>query len=108
MADVEADPGNLTVPLLTGWELVAGGLVLLLVLVVAATRYVSLGSLVACGAATLLTVALAATGRLGWSVAAAVAGITLIVVVQHRGNIRRLLSGTERRIGEKAAVQASP
>lgn len=80
----------------------------LLVIVVAATRFVSLGSLVACIAATVLTVALAATGRLDGAVAAAVAGITLIVVVQHRANIRRLLSGTERRIGEKVAVQASP
>ncbi|SEO48415.1 hypothetical protein [Trujillonella endophytica] len=35
MTDVSAVPGDLTVPLLTGWELVAGGLVLLLVLVAA-------------------------------------------------------------------------
>lgn len=80
----------------------------LLVVVVAATRYVSLGSLLACVTATLLTAVLSASGRLDWSVAGAVAGITLIVVVQHRANIRRLLSGTERRIGEKVPAQASP
>lgn len=80
----------------------------LLVVVVAATRFVSLGSLVACVAATVLTVALAATGRLDWAIAAAVAGITVIVVVQHRANIRRLRSGTERKIGDKVPAQASP
>ncbi len=77
-----------------------------MVVVIAATRFVSLGSLLTCAAATALTVALAAGGRLGWSVAVAVAGITLIVVVQHRANIRRLLAGTERRFGEKVPVQA--
>jgi acyl phosphate:glycerol-3-phosphate acyltransferase len=81
----------------------------LLVAVVAATRFVSLGSLVACGAASLLTLGMAGAGRLDPSVAAAVVGVSLIVVVQHRANIARLRSGTERRFGERVEVQpASP
>jgi glycerol-3-phosphate acyltransferase PlsY len=79
----------------------------LLVAVVAATRYVSLGSLLACAVATLATAALAVGGRLDPAIALAVAGITLIVVVQHRANVQRLLAGTERRIGERVDVQAS-
>jgi glycerol-3-phosphate acyltransferase PlsY len=67
-------------------------------LVVATTRYVSLGSVTA---ACLLPVT---TGFLfhapeGEVVAAAAAA--LLLIVSHRANIRRLLSGKEPRLGEK-------
>ena len=61
---------------------------------VAATRYVSLGSI----AATLaLPPAAWITGEPA-AVVAAAAGSGLLILFRHRGNIRRLLSGTERRL----------
>jgi glycerol-3-phosphate acyltransferase PlsY len=48
-------------------------------------------------------VILGALGFVTWSVALAVVAITAIIVSKHEGNIRRLLSGTERRFGEPAA-----
>lgn len=66
--------------------------------VVAATRYVSLGSVTA---ACLLPLTMgllfhAPEGEVLAAVAAA-----LLLVFSHRTNIRRLLSGTERRLGKK-------
>ncbi len=75
---------------------------LLFLVVVARTRYVSLGSL--CASLTLpLWVVLCE--RMGWQRsegpwhATAAAGLALLVFMTHRGNLRRLLSGDERRIG---------
>ena len=72
--------------------------------VVWATRYVSLGSLVAAGIATVLALAAAWRGWLDWPSALAIAAITVIIVVRHRENVRRLLRGTERRLGETVPV----
>ncbi|NPV70951.1 MAG: glycerol-3-phosphate 1-O-acyltransferase PlsY [Firmicutes bacterium] len=70
----------------------------LFVAVVATTRYVSLGSILAAAAVPFL---FAATGSDTPGIAyAAVAGG--LVIVRHRTNIRRLLSGTENRLGKKA------
>ena len=65
----------------------------LFVLVAAATRYVSLASIVACVAFPVLAYL---RGEPGVLVAAAVCGSALIVA-KHHANIRRLLSGTENR-----------
>lgn len=71
------------------------------------TRYVSLGSIVG---AAMVEVALIVNYFLGtlpngddprfliWGTV-----ITLLIVIHHRDNIRRLINGTERRLGEKAA-----
>lgn len=75
-----------------------------LAVVVWATRYVSLGSLVGAGLATIGTVFLAVAGRTPWSTAIAVAMISAIIVWQHRGNISRLMAGTERKFGERIAA----
>ena len=72
--------------------------------VVWATRYVSLGSLVAAGVATVLALGAAARGWLDWSSALAIVVMASIIVVRHRENVRRLLRGTERRIGETVPV----
>lgn len=72
------------------------------VLVVALTRYVSLASLTASVLVSLAVVALALTGQIHWSIPAAILAMTAIIVIQHQSNIRRLLSGTERRFGEPA------
>lgn len=62
---------------------------------VAISRYVSLGSMVA--AAVVVVLVLTRTAPLPEKVAAL--GAVAIVVYRHEGNIRRLLAGTENRIG---------
>jgi glycerol-3-phosphate acyltransferase PlsY len=74
----------------------------LMVVIVAATRFVSLASLVGSLAVSAAVSALSASGMLPWSTTAAILVITAIIVVQHQSNIQRLLAGTERRIGEPA------
>ena len=77
-------------------------------LLVAFTRYVSLGSITAAGLGSIVLVVLALTGwdLLGGDVPGVyswygIIGGTLIVV-RHRDNIQRLLNGTERKLGHKA------
>ncbi|HHV07979.1 MAG TPA: glycerol-3-phosphate 1-O-acyltransferase PlsY [Firmicutes bacterium] len=77
--------------------ILALSLVPIWVVVVALTRFSSLGSILAAGAAPLMTGIL----RLGWPIFwFALAGASLIVI-RHRGNINRLLSGTELRLGDR-------
>jgi glycerol-3-phosphate acyltransferase PlsY len=68
-------------------------------LVVWTTKYVSLGSLTAAALGALLALAYAARGMLDWAAAIAILVISGIITVRHEGNIRRLLNGSERRIG---------
>jgi glycerol-3-phosphate acyltransferase PlsY len=65
-------------------------------LVVAAKR----ASIASLALAVLYVPGLAAFGHRGWSLAWAGAS-ALLIVVRHRGNIRRLVSGAEHTIGEK-------
>ena len=74
----------------------------LMVVIVALTRYVSLASLSGSLVVSLVLVALSMAEEVPWSVTVAILGITAIIVVQHKDNIRRLLAGTERRLGEPA------
>jgi acyl phosphate:glycerol-3-phosphate acyltransferase len=69
-------------------------------LVVWTTKYVSLGSLTAAALGALLAMAYAAAGMLNWASAIAILVISAIITIRHEGNIRRLLNGSERRIGE--------
>lgn len=73
---------------------VAGGVFVLAVWV---TRYVSVGSLAGAVALT------ATTAAIGAPVAVAVgAGLALaLIVFRHRANMRRLVAGTERRVGQR-------
>jgi acyl phosphate:glycerol-3-phosphate acyltransferase len=72
------------------------------------TRYVSLGSMLGALSLPLFEFLLTLTGIFGISRASGMptAAILLIaaitIVYSHRDNIQRLISGTERRIGEKA------
>jgi glycerol-3-phosphate acyltransferase PlsY len=68
------------------------------VLVVAVTRYVSLGSIL--GATALAPVALYVFHAPD-AVALAAGAAALLILFKHRENLRRLASGTERRIGRK-------
>ena len=80
-------------PLLPKAALVA---VILFLLTLAATRYVSLGSLV--GAVSLAALAFVFCGSS--SVAWAATFTAGLVVLRHRSNLRRLWGGAERRAGE--------
>jgi glycerol-3-phosphate acyltransferase PlsY len=80
-------------------------LVLLLpvtVLVVWLTRFVSLGSIITAILAAVLIAGSAAFGWVGWTWVVAVGLMAAIVVGKHHTNIRRLVTGTERRFGESA------
>jgi len=68
------------------------------ILVTALSRYVSLGSIVAC---VSLPVSAALLGYERHSAVAA-AAVAAIIIWRHRENIVRLASGSERRLGERA------
>jgi glycerol-3-phosphate acyltransferase PlsY len=74
----------------------------LMVLIVLITRYVSLASIVGSSAVSVVVVVLAAVAIVPWNETVAIVAITGIIIVQHHANIRRLLAGNERRIGEPA------
>ena len=79
------------------WAPCLGSLALFLI-VVGLTRYVSLGSMAAALAFPLIVFAAGGPRP----VAAVALAIALLIVFRHRGNIGRLLNGTERKLGEKA------
>lgn len=75
----------------------AGIAMVVFVLVAAATRYVSAGSVAAAVTLTLATIASGAPRAVvvGSAIAAA------LIIHRHRANLRRLAAGTERRIGQR-------
>jgi glycerol-3-phosphate acyltransferase PlsY len=70
------------------------------VLAVAATRFVSVGSMAA--ALTLAAVTVSGDGPTLVTIGAVASA--LVVIHRHRGNLRRLLAGTERRVGRRAGA----
>jgi acyl phosphate:glycerol-3-phosphate acyltransferase len=68
--------------------------------VVAVFRYVSLGSMVAVASLPLLTYEMNSWGNMPLAL---LAFACLLIIVRHHENIRRLLAGTESRIGTKRA-----
>jgi glycerol-3-phosphate acyltransferase PlsY len=77
--------------------LIATGVFIVVVLVF---RYVSLGSIVAVASLPLLVYELSAVGGAPPALTF-VAATSLLIIVKHRENIRRLLAGTESRVGLK-------
>lgn len=73
---------------------------IIFILVVAATRYVSLGSILA---AAFFPVAFFFLNRENATpqVLTMTAGVSLLIIYRHRDNIRRLLAGNENRFGSK-------
>jgi glycerol-3-phosphate acyltransferase PlsY len=65
---------------------------------VAATRFVSLGSITA---ACLLPLAMSLLFHAPDAEVVAASATTILLIVSHRANIRRLLGGTERRLGRR-------
>jgi glycerol-3-phosphate acyltransferase PlsY len=70
--------------------------------VVAITRYVSLGSLVAAWALPMNIILFYKSSSVFWHMLVVSLMFTFLAYVRHWENIKRLLSGTERKIGEKA------
>ena len=66
--------------------------------VVAITRYVSLGSILAVITAMIIVPVLSVAGDVPWEYAVFSTAGGLMILWRHRENVRRLLNGTERRI----------
>ncbi len=71
----------------------------LFLIVVGLTRFVSLGSIL--GALAFPLIVLAGGGSV--AVTAIALAIAALIVVRHRGNIRRLVQGAERKLGERSS-----
>jgi acyl phosphate:glycerol-3-phosphate acyltransferase len=79
---------------------------IIFILVVAATRYVSLGSILGAIAFPVAAYFLQGTDAVSLLLASAV---SLIVILKHHQNIRRLLAGTENRFGShKSQIAEKP
>lgn len=90
-----------TILAIADWRVIVAA-VIIFVLIVAVTRYVSLGSLIVAWTLPVNTV-LFYRGHPAFLHMLAVALIfTLSAYIRHWSNIKRLISGTERKIGEKA------
>ena len=85
-------------------------LVLFLLFVIAVvwvTRYVSLASILTALIGPTVVVILAFMGKVpGWW-AAGIVGVGIIIVIQHRSNIKRLLNGTENKFGQRVSAPPS-
>ncbi|MBI3028932.1 MAG: glycerol-3-phosphate 1-O-acyltransferase PlsY [Candidatus Rokubacteria bacterium] len=75
--------------------------ILVWVAVAATLRYVSLASL---AAALCVPIGAALLRRYHWSSALAGLAVALIIALRHRDNVARLLSGTERKLGERVST----
>lgn len=75
------------------------------VVVTASTRFVSLGSIVSTAAmawyAAVIAVCFGIDLQRGWPMAAGVGALAVLVLVRHRGNLSRVLTGTEDRVGDR-------
>lgn len=70
---------------------------LLAILVITFTRFISLGSIILSVVFLILSLVFLPI----WPVGCWAALLTLLCIFHHRGNITRLMNGTERKIGEK-------
>lgn len=77
-----------------------------IVVVVALTRYVSLGSLTLATVGSAFALVCAGFDVIPWSWAIAIVLMAAIIFIQHRGNIDRLLHGTERKFGNRERANA--
>jgi len=84
----------------------AVALLILLLVIIAATRYASIGSLTVMTLMPLILLALAVAGMLSLTYVGYGLLAWAIIVYAHRPNIRRLIEGTERRLGESRQTQA--
>lgn len=73
---------------------------------IALTRFISLGSMIGVATQAALALILALSKRDSWQHFAYAIASAVFVIAEHYDNIQRLLSGTERKLGEK--VEMSP
>lgn len=83
------------------------GLLILLLVIIALTRYASLGSLTIITLMPITLLALAAMDVLPIVYVLYGLAAWVIIVYAHRPNIRRLINGTERRLGDKVQSATS-
>jgi glycerol-3-phosphate acyltransferase PlsY len=76
-------------------------------LIVVATRYMSLMSILMAPIAAIVFLALAFAGLVPFAYAGFGFAVAILIVALHHDNIRRLLSGTERKIGQRELVAPS-
>ena len=101
--------GVLTGAVVTGmidWRLMVAAL-LVFVIVCAVTRYVSLSSI--CGSGTIIILSFVQYfGKLTYLDGISVTAFSVIIgsmtIIRHHSNIKRLICGTERKLGEKKKV----
>ena len=84
-----------------------GFFLLFVIAVVWVTKYVSLASILTALIGPALVVVLAFFGLVPAWWAAGIVGIGIIIVIQHRTNIRRLLNGTENKFGQRVSIPPS-
>ncbi|HEY7349100.1 MAG TPA: glycerol-3-phosphate 1-O-acyltransferase PlsY [Ktedonobacterales bacterium] len=72
---------------------------------IALTRYISLGSMIGVSSQAVMSLSLALSKRDSWAHFAYALVSSAWVVAEHHDNIRRLLAGTERKVGEKVQIK---
>ena len=80
-----------------------GGAAAVFLVAVSVTRFISVGSIAGAVALTLMAAAGDAPGIVSYGAAAS----ALIIIHRHRGNLARLVAGTERRIGQRVANETA-
>jgi glycerol-3-phosphate acyltransferase PlsY len=81
--------------------------IVVFVILIALTRYVSLGSICGSLAAVAAMGAFWAVDRVPWQYFVFIAVAVALIIFQHRDNISRLLSGTENKLGQKGEKRQS-
>lgn len=81
--------------------LTAGAGIVVFIFILAVTRYVSLSSISGSVAAVVTMAVFLALGRVPWEYLAYIGVVVVLIIFQHRDNIRRLMSGTESKLGQK-------
>lgn len=81
--------------------LVAAASLAIFALIVAVTRYASLGSLLGATSAVVIMAVLSALDMAPIVYVIFTAVAVALIIIQHRDNISRLLSGTESKVGQK-------
>lgn len=82
-------------------------LLLPMIAIVALTRYVSLASLAAAVVGPAIVIGLATRGDFPWPWALGITVMAAIITYQHRTNISRLRTGTERKFGNRETARQS-
>ena len=71
------------------------------ILIIALTRYVSLGSIVGSVSAVLVMAIYTGLDRVPWQYMVYIVVVVALIIYQHRDNIARLMSGKESKLGQK-------